>query len=72
MSNHNRWLDWKIRHGLAVRGHTGGIMHPKGLVAGIVYKLFFKWRAPEQPEQSQVFHQSVGGTLGSSGSTNGE
>lgn len=70
---HNRWLDWKIRHGLATRGHTGGRMHPKGLVAGVIYKLIFKRfdkTGAEQSKGGQIFKQSVGGTLGASGKTN--
>ncbi len=75
MSDHNRWLDWKIRNGFAARGHVGGFRHPKGLVAGVIYRLFFKRSEPERPKQTEggeVFKQSVGGTLGASGRTNGD
>lgn len=70
---HNRWLDWKIRHGLATRGRTGGKMNPKGLLGGIVYKLFFKrYDTGPKTDERAVFTQHVGGTLGARGETNGE
>lgn len=72
MSNHNRYLDWKIRKGLATRGHVGGRMHPKGLVAGVLYKLFFKKHDCELVGGPKVFDQTVGGTLGSRGNMNGD
>jgi hypothetical protein len=63
---HNRWLAWKLKHGLASRGRVGGALHPKGLLAGLLYKYHFKKydRASKEP---RVFQQSVGGTLGPSG-----
>lgn len=71
----NRWLDWKIKHGLAARGHVGGIKCPKGLVAGLLYKLFYAKNAPPRPDQTTggiVFEKSVGGGIGPSGNMNGD
>ncbi len=69
---HNRYLDWKLRHGLATRGHVGGRMHPKGLVAGVIYRLFFKKHDSELEGGPKVFDQTVGGALGPSGKMNGD
>ena len=72
---HNKWLDWKIRNGLAVRGHAGGTMHPRNIFMGVLYKVYFKRQAPAQIEQTrggQVFKQPVGGVVGSAGKVNGE
>ena len=75
MGNHNHWLDWKIRHGLAARGRTGGPLHPKGFIAGLLYKAYYS-KFDVQPVDTQpgprVFKQDVGGTLGAVGKTNGE
>jgi hypothetical protein len=60
-----------MRHGLAVRGQTGGALHPKGLVAGILYKLFYSKNAVLL-EGPQTFTKSVGGSLGPTGKMNGE
>ena len=62
--HHNRWLDWKIRHGLASRGRVGGKLNPKGILGGLLYKYYFS-KHPEKP--GTVFKQSVGGSLGASG-----
>ena len=79
---HNRWLDWKIRKGLAARGRVGGKLHPKGLLAGLLYKYYYRKRFQADCESAQragqviadrrTFQQSVGGTLGASGKVNGE
>lgn len=68
---HNRWLAWKLKHGLATRGRVGGVMHPKGIFAGLLYKFYFRKR-DTQLEGSQTFEQSVGGSVGPTGATNGE
>ena len=68
---HNRWLDWKIRHGLASRGRVGGKLHPKGLLAGLLYKYHYS-KSEVALVGPQKFQQSVGGTLGASGKVNGE
>ncbi len=67
---HNRWLAWKMKHGLAARGRVGGAMHPKGLLAGLLYKVYFK-KFNVEPDGPRVFKQNVGGTLGASGKVNG-
>ena len=68
---HNRWLHWKIQHGLATRGRVGGLLHPKGLLAGLLYKVYFKKRNP-QLKGPQTFTQNVGGSVGAAGKCNGE
>lgn len=60
-----------MRHGLAARGRVGGLLHPKGLLAGLLYKVYFKKRNPE-PKGPQTFKQHVGGTVGAAGKVNGE
>lgn len=70
--NHNAWLDWKIRHGLAARGRTGGKLHPKGLLGGILYKYFFKKYDTGLEHGAMLTTQEVGGTVGAVGETNGE
>lgn len=74
MAHHNRWLNWKMKQGLAARGRTGGPLNPKGLIAGLLYKVYFKKKevATEPTGKGRVFKQSVGGSLGASGSVNGE
>ena len=74
MSNqHNKWLAWKLKHGLATRGHAGSDQfHPKGLFAGLLYKLYFRKRDPSANGGPQTFTQNVGGVLGPVGKTNGE
>lgn len=67
--NHNRWLAWKLKHGLATRGRVGGALHPKGLFAGLLYKFYFK-KLDTSPAGPRVFEQSVGGVLGSAGTVN--
>ena len=68
---HDRWLDWKIRHGLAKRGRCGGRMNPKGIVAGLLYKFkYSKLDVEPEPPSGAVFHQAVGGVVGASGETN--
>ena len=74
MGGHNRWLDWKLKHGLAKRGRAvGGVMSPRGLVAGLLYRLYFRKRdvIVEIPKNT-LFTQDVGGELGMTGSTNGD
>lgn len=72
MSNtHNRWLAWKMKHGLAARGRVGGPMHPKGLLAGLLYKFYYR-KFDTQPKGPRVFKQSVGGSVGPVGKCNGE
>lgn len=66
----NKWLHWKLEHGLATRGHVGGRMHPKGLVAGVLYKLFFKKCDCEFEGGPKKFDQTVGGTFGAAGNMN--
>lgn len=62
---HDPYLAWKIKHGLARRGQTGGRMHPKGLLSGILYKYFYsKHDKSEDPPPGATFDQKVGGTLG--------
>lgn len=70
-NEHNRWLAWKIKHGLATRGHVGGKMHPRGLFAGLLYRFYYR-KHDTAPEGPQVFKQSVGGKVGSAGTMNGE
>ena len=68
---HDRWLHWKIQHGLATRGRVGGRMHPKTIIGGLLYKFYYrKFDTPS--EGPQVFEQSVGGSVGPVGKTNGE
>jgi len=71
MEQHNKWLAWKMKHGLATRGRVGGKLRPKSLLSGIRYKLFH--RKDEVPlEGPQLFKQDAGGTLGPAGNTNGK
>jgi hypothetical protein len=64
---HNRWLDWKIKHGLAIRGRSKDVpMEPKGMLARFLYKRHFK-KQDVKSTKPRVFNQSVGGTLGPSG-----
>lgn len=78
MSNtHNRWLHWKIQRGLAPRGRVGGKLSPKGPLAKILYNVYFHRtestvEASTLPEGGTLFKQSVGGTLGPTGTMNGE
>ncbi len=69
----SKWLDWKIRNGLASRGRVGGWMHPKGVISGLLYKYHFKKfdTGPRSDDQA-VYTQPVGGTLGAAGKINGE
>lgn len=74
MSNqHNKWLDWKLRHGLASRGRAGPL-NPKGLAARALYALYFKKfdvrPEEETPSGPRVFKQNVGGTVGPVGTVN--
>lgn len=78
---HNYWLDWKLRHGLAIRGRGQIPFCPKGLVAQFLYRVHFKKvdvqpddqsEALEQPPGKRVFKQAVGGALGAAGKCNGE
>lgn len=63
---HNRWLAWKMKHGLATRGRVGGKMHPRGLLAGLLYK--FRYRVLDiSPTGPRQFKQDVGGSVGPSG-----
>ena len=72
MSNeHNHWLAWKMKHGLATRGRVGGVMHPRGLLGGLLYKFYYH-KFDTQPEGPQVFKQSVGGEVGAAGKCNGD
>ena len=72
MSNqHNRWLAFKLKHGLATRGRVGGRMHPKTIIGGLLYKFYYR-KFDTSPEGPQVFEQSVGGSVGPVGKTNGE
>lgn len=72
MSNtHNRWLKWKMKHGLATRGRVGGKMHPRTVIGGLLYKFYYR-KFDNQPEGPQTFEQSVGGSVGSVGKCNGE
>lgn len=63
---HNRWLDWKIRHGLVIRGRSNALMEPKGVIAKFLYRHHFK-KLDVAPSGGRVFKQSVGGSLGPSG-----
>jgi len=76
MSNqHNRWLSWKVRHGLAHRGRaSAGSLKPKGVIAKVLYVLYFRWQAIPTPYTmkeggGKLFHQNVGGSVGSTGET---
>ena len=67
---HDRWLNWKIEHGLAIRGRGSDIpLAPKGIAANLVHKMFFKKQQQQDvtPVGGRVFKQPVGGTLGPSG-----
>ncbi len=65
---HNRWLHWKIKHGLATRGRVGtSPMHPKGIISGLLYKFHYRARDPNRDAGPQVFKQPVGGSVGSAG-----
>ena len=72
MSEHNAWLAWKMKRGLAARGRPGPF-HPTGVLATILYHVYFKHHEPVREETGAIiFTQDVGGTLGPSGKTNGE
>ena len=72
MSNqHNRWLAFKLKHGLATRGRVGGRMHPKTIIGGLLYKFYYR-KFDTSPTGPQVFEQSVGGEVGVAGKMNGE
>jgi len=66
MRNHNRWLDWKLQHGLAIRGRSDTPLCPKGVIAGLLYRFRFH-KFDKKSAKPQVFKQSVGGILGASG-----
>ena len=72
---HNRWLNWKLNHGLAYRGRPAPL-RPKGALAFIMYHLYFRFKEDFREETTNAvaltYHQDVGGTLGPSGKTNGE
>ena len=69
----DRWLAWKLKHGLATRGRAGSDrFHPKGLVSALLYKFYYKKRDPGLKVGPQVFTQDVGGQIGPVGKTNGE
>ncbi len=71
-NEHNRWLHWKIEHGLATRGRTGdGPMYPKGLLGGLLYKFYYK-KLDIRPAGPRQFEQDAGGSVGPSGTCNGE
>jgi len=71
MKNHNYWLDWKIQQGLAPRGRANGKLSPKGRLAKFLYRVYFH-RTESTVEGGTLFKQSVGGTLGPTGTMNGE
>lgn len=68
---HDRWLDWKLKHGLAVRGKTGGPLQPSGLLAGLLYKFYYSktkaGKAAKLDAAPKVFKQKVHGKVGPSG-----
>ncbi len=74
---HNYWLDWKIKRGLAPRGRVGSKLSPKGRLAKVLYRVYFhKTESTVEtsvlPEGGTLFKQSVGGVVGSTGTLNGE
>jgi len=76
---HNRWLAWKIKQGLAPRGRADGKLNPKGRLAKFLYRVYFhktestvEVEVGETPEGGRLFKQSVGGSLGPTGTLNGE
>ena len=74
---HNRWLQWKLNHGLAVKGRAAGVpLKPTGLFSRVVGKVLFIKAVPGIPDSpepgSRVFKQTVGGGLGLAGKCNGE
>ncbi len=68
---HNRWLKWKLDHGLATRGRVGGKIHPRTILGGLLYRFYYRKFDVEQPKGPQVFKQDVGGEVGSKGKMNG-
>lgn len=69
---HSRWLDWKMKHGLACRGRPAP-MNPQGTLAKLLYRLHYhKHDIEATPEGGppQTFKQSVGGSIGPSGRVN--
>lgn len=68
MSEHNRWLDWKIKKGLVHRGRSNNAPEPKGVIATALNVLYYKSKHAATKEPT--FKQGVGGTLGMAGKTN--
>ena len=69
MSNeHNRYLAWKMKHGLATRGRAGGKMHPKTIIGGLLYRFYYR----KFDTSPRLFKQAVGGSVGPTGKMNGE
>ena len=73
MNRDNKWLAWKIKHGLAPRGRPGPLK-PTGIIAKVLYNAYFRFHEVTEPEESGAikFTQQVGGTLGPSGRINGD
>lgn len=62
---HDKWLDWKIRNGLANRGPTGrGTWAPKSFFGGLLYKVWFKRYDKTSPlPPKDTFTQDVRGCV---------
>ena len=67
---HNRWLNWKLNHGLAPRGRSGQLK-PVGAMAKLLFRMHFK-KFNVEPQGPRLFTQDVGGTLGATGKIDGE
>jgi hypothetical protein len=73
MSEHNKWLAWKLKKGLAYRGRPAP-MQPKGFLAKVLHFFYYRFKDVKGPMETNAvtFTEQVGGTLGPSGKTNGE
>ncbi len=78
-NQHNKWLQWKLNHGLAVKGRAAGVpLRPNTKFAQLLGKFFIKGEpAIESSNGSEtpgrrVFQQKVGGLVGPTGLCNGE
>lgn len=76
MSQHNYWLQWKLKYGLAVKGRAAGRpLKPTNMLARFLAKHFIKGvpaivdvNEIEVPGR-RVFKQDTGGSVGPTGGT---
>lgn len=76
----SRWLQWKIGRGLTYRGRITKDLSPRGVIAKVLYLLYYKRVHNKQVARANetstkpptVYHQRAGGTVGPRGQTNGE